>query len=109
MFARPPIPEISVDDLEDLLKSGSVHLLDVREPWEFTRRRVPGAISLPLGNLTERAGELPRDKPYAVICESGHRSLAGAEYLLGQGFEGAVSVAGGTGAWARTNRPTEMG
>jgi rhodanese-related sulfurtransferase len=109
MFSRQPTPEISVDELDGLLKSGSVHLLDVREPWEYTRRRVPGAISVPLGLLTAQVGELPRDKPYAVICESGHRSVAGAEFLLGQGFAGAVSVAGGTGAWARTNRPTEMG
>jgi rhodanese-related sulfurtransferase len=109
MFSRRQAPEISVDQLDGLLKRGSVHLLDVRETWEFTRRRVPGATSLPLGLLTARVGELPRDKPYAVICESGSRSLAAAEFLLGQGFDGAVSVAGGTGAWARTNRPTEMG
>jgi rhodanese-related sulfurtransferase len=109
MFSRRPTPEISVDELDGLLKSGSVHLLDVREPWEFTRRRVPGATSIPLGRLTASVGTLPKDKPYAVICESGHRSLAAAEFLLGQGFEGAMSVAGGTAAWARGNRPTEMG
>jgi rhodanese-related sulfurtransferase len=108
-YSRHATPEIEVDELDELLQEGSVHLLDVREPWEFTRRRVPGAFSIPLGNLTARVGELKRDKPYAVICESGSRSLAAAEYLLGQGFEGAVSVRGGTGAWARTNRPTEAG
>jgi rhodanese-related sulfurtransferase len=43
--------------------------------------------------------------PYAVICESGNRNLAAKDYLLGQGFEGAVSVKGGTSAWARTKRP----
>jgi rhodanese-related sulfurtransferase len=50
---------------------------------------------------------LPRDKPYAVICESGSRSLAATDFLLAQGFDGAVSVKGGTSAWARTQRPLE--
>ena len=68
---------------------------------------MPGAISIPLGQLTSQAVSLSRDKPYAVICESGSRSLAATDYLLGQGFEGAASVRGGTGAWARSQRPIE--
>jgi len=60
---------------------------------------------VPLQKLPERAGQLKRDKPYAVICESGSRSCSATDFLLGQGFEGAVSVKGGTSAWART-KPT---
>jgi rhodanese-related sulfurtransferase len=41
---------------------------------------------------------LPQDKPYAVICESGSRSMSAADFLLSRGFVGAVSVRGGTGA-----------
>jgi rhodanese-related sulfurtransferase len=89
------------------MTSGSVHVLDVREDWEYRRGRVPGAVSVPLGRLTSEVATLPRDKPLAVICESGSRSLAATDFLLGQGFEGAVSVKGGTGAWARTQRPLE--
>ena len=107
MFTRHNTPEIGIDELDDLSRSGTVYVLDVREDWEFKRGRVPGAISIPLGRLTAQAAALPKDKPYAVICESGSRSLSATDYLLGQGFEGAVSVRGGTGAWARSNRPIE--
>lgn len=107
LFSRRTTPEIGVDELADLIQSGSVQVLDVREDWEFRRGRVPGAVSVPLGRLTAQAASLPRDKPMAVICESGSRSLAATDYLLGQGFEGAVSVRGGTGAWSRTRRPLE--
>ena len=86
------------------MRVDGVHLLDVREEWEFRRRRVPGAVSAPLAQLAGRIAELPRDKPIAVICEHGHRSLAGAEYLKNRGFEGVVSVRGGTDAWARSHR-----
>jgi rhodanese-related sulfurtransferase len=49
--------------------------------------------------------KLKRDKPYAVICASGSRSRSATDYLVDQGFEGTVSVSGGTGAWARSGRP----
>ena len=101
------IPEISVDELDDLLRGDGVHLLDVREEWEFRRRRVPGAVSAPLAQLAGRIAELPRDKPIAVICEHGHRSLAAADYLRGGGFENVSSVRGGTDSWARSNRPVD--
>jgi rhodanese-related sulfurtransferase len=107
VFPRRTTPEINIDELERLAESGSVRILDVREDWEFRRGRVPGAVSLPLGRLTAQAAGLARDKPYAVICEHGSRSLAATEYLLSQGFEGAASVRGGTSAWARSQRPLE--
>jgi RND superfamily putative drug exporter len=107
MLNQHHAPEIGIEELEDLTGAGKVYLLDVREDWEYKRGRVPGAISIPLGQLTAKAAGLPKDKPYAVICQSGVRSLSGADYLLSQGFEGAVSVKGGTGAWATSNRPIE--
>jgi rhodanese-related sulfurtransferase len=107
VFPHRSIPEIGVDELANLIESGSVRVLDVREDWEFRRGRVPGALSLPLGRLTAQAAVLPRDKPLAVICEHGQRSLSATDYLLSQGFNGAVSVRGGTTAWARTQCPLE--
>jgi rhodanese-related sulfurtransferase len=106
-FPSRRTPEIGVDELADLLSGGSVRVLDVREDWEYRRGRVPGAMSLPLGRLVAEVGALPRDKPLAVICESGTRSLAAADFLLSRGFEGAASVRGGTSAWAHTGRPIE--
>jgi thioredoxin 1 len=106
-FSRSATPEIGVEELDELIGAGSVHVLDVREEWEFRRGRVPGAMSVPLGRLMVQAADLPRDKPYAVICEHGNRSQAATDYLLRLGFEGAVSVRGGTSVWAHTSRPLE--
>ena len=106
-FPRRRTPEIGVDQLADLLSDGSVRVLDVREDWEFRRGRVPEAMSLPLGRIVADVAGLPKDKPLAVICESGTRSLAATDFLLSQGFEGAASVRGGTSAWANAGRPIE--
>ena len=104
-FSHLGAPEIGVDELDALIQNGTVRVLDVREDWEFSHGRVPGAVNVPLKKLPLRAPQLKHDKPYAVICESGSRSRSATNYLLDQGFDGAVSVKGGTSAWARTKRP----
>jgi rhodanese-related sulfurtransferase len=104
-FSHLSTPEIGVDELDTLIQMGTVRILDVREDWEFRRGSVPGAVNMPLKKLPLRAPQLKHDKPYAVICESGSRSRSATNFLLGEGFNGAVSVKGGTSAWARTKRP----
>ena len=99
-------PSIDITELEALLGQGTMRVLDVREPHEFKSGHVPGAVNVPLKRLPDRLGTLKRDKPYAVICQSGNRSRSATNLLLDEGFEGAVSVRGGTGAWARSGRRT---
>jgi len=107
MFSRHNTPEIGVDELEDLMRAGSVHLLDVREDWEYRRGRVPGAVSVPMGRLGAQFPTLPRDKPYAVICQSGSRSRSAQSILLQQRLTDVRNVLGGTSAWRRAGLPIQ--
>jgi rhodanese-related sulfurtransferase len=82
-------------------------LLDVREPWEFQTASLPGALLMPMGEVTSRAhNELDPDQPIVVLCHHGQRSLSVAMWLRNQGFEHAQSLAGGIDAWSRTIDPT---
>jgi rhodanese-related sulfurtransferase len=87
---------------------GGAVLIDVREPVEYVAGHVPGATLAPLGDLPEHAAGLPRAVPVYVICASGNRSLAAADYLARAGVD-AWSVAGGTGAWLRAGHPVVRG
>ena len=97
-------PQIEVADLDARLDAGTMRLLDVREESEFRGGHVPGAVNIPKGKLGQRLDKLKKDKPYAVICASGSRSMGATGLLLDSGFEGTVSVRGGTSAWARSGR-----
>ena len=101
---RRSTPQIDVDELDRLITDGTVRVLDVREDWEFAKGHVVGAVHVPVKRLPDRIGKLKRDKRYAVICASGSRSRGATDFLIGEGFEDAVSVRGGTSAWARSGR-----
>jgi rhodanese-related sulfurtransferase len=101
--------EIDVEEASARLDAGKAHLIDVREEWEYKQRHAPGAVLIPISQFMARFSELPEDKPILVICEHGSRSLSVAEYLRTRDFDDAVSIRGGTSAWARAGKPTEQG
>lgn len=104
---QPEIPAIDTDALAELLPSG-IALLDVRQPDEYQAGHVPGAVLVPLDQLPERVGEVPRDAPLYVICQAGARSARAVAFLAEQGIE-ATNVAGGTGAWIAAGREVVTG
>jgi hypothetical protein len=54
---------VKADDIDALLKSGKVLLLDVREPKELEELgTIEGALHIPLGQLEKRLNELPKDR-----------------------------------------------
>lgn len=73
-------------------KAGFV--LDVRQPPELAVEEVPGAVNIPLPQLRERLGELPRDREIHVVCRSGQRAYYATRILLQNGFK-ARNVSGG--------------
>jgi rhodanese-related sulfurtransferase len=44
-------------------KQGTYILLDVRQPGEYEKARIPGARLVPLPELPDRIGELDPDRP----------------------------------------------
>jgi rhodanese-related sulfurtransferase len=61
-------------------------LIDVREPHEFRRDSVDGAINIPLGQLRARLREVPRDREIWVCCEIGQRAYYACRILAQHGF-----------------------
>lgn len=91
------IQDIEPAELNSMLKSQDRPVVvDVREPWEYAMGHVPGAVLIPLGQLTGRIGELDPNKPVAAICASGSRSQSAAALLGQKGFKKVFNVLGGT-------------
>ena len=99
--------EIEVEALDALRKGkDSIVLLDVRESWEVELCAIEGSLYIPLGQLPDRVGDLPRDRTMVVICHHGMRSAHATAWLRRAGFDHAVNLSGGIDAWARCVDPT---
>lgn len=88
-----------------LAQGDDIFLLDVREPVEQQVVQLPGAASIPYGQLSSRLADLPRDRDIVAFCRTGSRSAFAVRYLQGEGFSNAMNLRGGTNAWVRQVDP----
>ena len=91
---------------EDAAGRGDLHLLDVREPEEWQAGRIAGSQHIPLGQLRERLGEVPKDRTILTVCRHGNRSDAAARGLRTLGYT-VENLEGGVTAWTRAGLPLE--
>lgn len=98
--------DYSPQQVADLLRSGPLQLIDVREPEEWDAGRIAGARHIPLGDLPTHVEEIDRGREVVFYCRTGARSGMAAEALQTAGYE-AHNMAGGLVDWAAAGLPLE--
>ena len=103
-----PDGELSRDELEKLMAADDVVLIDVRPAVEFQHGHLPGAVAIPVEELSRRLDELPRGKRIVAYCRGSFCLFADeAVALLRQhGFD-AVRLEGGWPEWLAEHRPVD--
>jgi rhodanese-related sulfurtransferase len=101
-----PAQELSVAKVHERYLEGAF-ILDVRTQEEWNDYHIAGSHLIPLSELQDRLGELPRDEEIIVVCRSGHRSLTAVNLLQQAGFTRLASLSGGLQAWMDGNYPLE--
>ncbi len=96
------------DEEPSLARDGSITLLDVRTSAEYERGHIDGFRNIPVDELRERLGELDRDKPLYVICQSGLRSYIACRILAQEGFD-CRNFSGGYRFYAAVTKERGMG
>jgi rhodanese-related sulfurtransferase len=76
-----------------------LQVVDVRNPGETASGTIPGAITIPVGQLPDRLDELDPTKPTVVHCAGGYRSSVAASLLRQRGFSDVSDILGGYEAW----------
>ena len=101
------LAEVPVQDLDSLISSQGVFVLDVREPMEWETGHVPGALLIPLGRLREHLRAILSQARVVVICEAGIRSSTAASVLRKEGFPKVANVPEGTAGYRRAGLPLQ--
>ena len=107
--ALATVPQISAEELAERVEAGDVAVLDVRGQAEWEAGHLPGVPNIPVGHLTDRLDEVPRDRPLVVHCQSGARSAIAASVLQARGFKNVVNLTGGFANWQNAGHPVERG
>lgn len=104
------LPEITVTELSEKLKSGEEFiLLDVREPHELDLAKVSDRRLeiTPMSRLARESTQALSDSAQSqdaaiyVICHHGNRSAQVTAWLAQQGWKNVFNVRGGIDAYAR--------
>ena len=76
-------------------------LVDVRQPDEYAQGHLPGAVLIPLGEISQRMNELPMDKNIVFYCRSGKRSQGAAIFVGSRPYTSSTvfNLSGGILAW----------
>ncbi|NBR54850.1 MAG: rhodanese-like domain-containing protein [Micrococcales bacterium] len=98
--------EVTINELATAIEHGGF-VLDVRENDEWAEGHVPQAHHIPMNQVSEQLDKLDDGARIFVICRSGKRSMAVADYLAEAGFD-VVSVAGGTLDWVASGREESL-
>jgi len=113
---KATIKECSVRDVQDCISADTL-LIDIREPAEFARGHLPGAVLIPRGLLefeilpaiAQRGTDSdPAECDIVLYCGTGGRSALAAKSLDDMGFENVRSMDGGIVAWAEAKLPVDL-
>jgi rhodanese-related sulfurtransferase len=102
--------EAAPKQVSEWLSAGQAVLIDVREPDEHARERIPGARLIPLSrySVAEVLGHATGQK-IVVHCRSGSRGAEACRITLsGAGDREVFNLSGGIEAWKAAGLPVQV-
>ena len=93
------IPSVDTKELRERL--GEVMLIDVRQRSEWEEGHIPGAVHFEGGRVAWEPLAFPHDRPLAIQCSSGNRSMSVSSVLRRRGYRNVIQVEGGIKQWQK--------
>ena len=92
------LASISAQELQGKLE-GSFILIDVREPYEYEAGNI-GSKHIPLSEIEQHLGDIPRHGEVVIHCKSGGRSKKAIDLLKDKyGYSNLLNLKGGLQSW----------
>ena len=97
--------KVTRDEAREMVAAGA-QLVDVRADHEWEAGHLPGAVHIPLDELSQRAAEIDKDRPVILYCRGGNRSAMATTALAEAGYDAAKLSEGAVG-WEEEELPFE--
>jgi len=103
--ATDRLEPIGIDELEQLLASDGVEVIDVREKDERDDGYIPGSRHIPYRLVGDFADELENGHPVVTVCNSGARAAVAASVLAANGVPARPLLDAGVPDWEQRGNP----
>lgn len=102
----PEAREICPTTSHRMMTEGAL-IVDVREPDEVAQVGYAGGevINIPLSQIEDRWGEIPRDRDVILACAVGARSLKATYFLMFKGYDNVMNMHTGIARWVARGFP----
>jgi rhodanese-related sulfurtransferase len=99
------VVNVTPTQASQLIASGQVEVIDVRDPEEWARGHLPGARLISLAELRQSGAKGLPAEGVLFVCAGGVRSQTAGRIALGHGIKRVYSVVGGTKSWVKAGLP----
>jgi rhodanese-related sulfurtransferase len=107
-FSLISLPIHRCDDIRQALQEDRpLQLIDVRSRAEWLKGHLPGAISMPLLELSSDAASVDLSKLNVLYCEEGYRATTAASLLLRSNSGDLGILIDGMEGWRASDLPLE--
>ncbi len=97
---------LSPAEVAQKLSSGTITLVDIRNPNERAREYIAGSTSAPIGLITSQGLKLEASETIVFHCRSGVRTDTNCDLLAAHVDGPAYVLEGGIEGWKRAGLPT---
>lgn len=98
---------ITVEEMDTLIKTKGIVLIDVRTPEEYSQGYIEGAVNIDYkdSDFENLISKIDKSKPVAIYCRSGVRSGKSAVLMKKLGFAKVYDLKGGILKWNQSSKP----
>jgi len=93
------LKQIDVQKAREMLSSGKVNIVDIRDPGSYSQGHIPSAIHLTDDNVIDFIDKTDKETPLIVCCYHGNSSQGASVFFSNRGFKESYSLIGGYSAW----------
>jgi rhodanese-related sulfurtransferase len=104
-YPKVDFPRLTPQDVQ--AQAATAVLLDIRGEEVKDVGRIKDAVSIPLDDMEEKYGSLPKDKKIIIFDHAGKQAAICGKFLSMNGYADIAIMDGGILAWKRAGLPTE--
>lgn len=102
------LPVYKLEDIKSQLSSGTLQLIDVRQPHEIADNYIENSIVAPLTTISDDLTHLSSDTPIVTICPVSVRSTTGASIMKREGLKNVGVPDTGLNEWKKRGYPIQI-